>query len=85
MTCVYCGGPAGSSSWPRRFGHKLLKEVYDLLAEAKKDLVECTGALVVRGNGRVLSSGFDLQTMGAGPAESLPHASCGLHDSYERS
>mmetsp|Transcript_13140 Transcript_13140/g.30714 ORF Transcript_13140/g.30714 Transcript_13140/m.30714 type:complete len:256 (+) Transcript_13140:81-848(+) len=51
------------------FGHKLLKDGAELLAEAKSDLVQCQGALVVRGNARVLSSGFDLQVMGSGPEE----------------
>jgi len=49
------------------FGHQMLHEAYECLEEAEKDLVECAGALVLVGNSKVLSSGFDLKTMMQGP------------------
>ena len=34
----------------------------------REDLLSCSGALVLVGNGKVLSSGFDLKTMMQGAA-----------------
>lgn len=55
------------------FGHKMLKEAYDCLLEAEKDLVDCVGALVIIGNERLLSGGFDLRVMmqGVGAGQRL--------------
>jgi len=49
------------------FGHQMLSEAYHCLVEAEKDLLECKGALVIAGNQRILSSGFDLGVMANGP------------------
>jgi len=49
------------------FGHEMLSEAYHCLVEAEKDLLECKGALVIAGNQRILSSGFDLGVMAGGP------------------
>eukprot|EP00929_Paragymnodinium_shiwhaense_P054211 TRINITY_DN27162_c0_g1_i1.p1 TRINITY_DN27162_c0_g1~~TRINITY_DN27162_c0_g1_i1.p1 ORF type:complete len:252 (-),score=61.95 TRINITY_DN27162_c0_g1_i1:331-1086(-) len=45
------------------FSFQMLKDVYTCLVQAEKDLLECKGALVIAGNARALSSGFDLNTM----------------------
>ncbi|OLP99586.1 Enoyl-CoA delta isomerase 1, mitochondrial [Symbiodinium microadriaticum] len=62
------------------FGHQMLHEAYECLLEAEKDLLECAGALVLVGNSKVLSSGFDLQTMMQGPdcAKNLVNAGAAL-------
>mmetsp|Transcript_142066 Transcript_142066/g.247552 ORF Transcript_142066/g.247552 Transcript_142066/m.247552 type:complete len:249 (-) Transcript_142066:255-1001(-) len=49
------------------FGHQMLSDAYRCLAEAEKDLLECAGALVILGNEKVFSSGFDLKAMMQGP------------------
>eukprot|EP00931_Biecheleriopsis_adriatica_P044119 TRINITY_DN2520_c0_g1_i1.p1 TRINITY_DN2520_c0_g1~~TRINITY_DN2520_c0_g1_i1.p1 ORF type:complete len:264 (-),score=64.59 TRINITY_DN2520_c0_g1_i1:55-795(-) len=49
------------------FGHKLIRDTYECLVEAEKDLLDCKGALVILGNEKVLSSGFDLKVMMEGP------------------
>lgn len=62
------------------FGHQMLSDAYRCLEEAEKDLLECAGALVVSGNEKVLSSGFDLKTMMEGPeaAKQLVNAGAAL-------
>lgn len=49
------------------FGHDMLREAYSCLEKAEEDLLDCSGALVIVGNERVLSSGFDLRTLARGP------------------
>jgi len=51
------------------FGHKMLADAFDCLMAAEKDLLDCHGALVLAGNSRLLSGGFDLKTMMKGPDE----------------
>lgn len=51
------------------FGEQMLKEATDCLLVAEKDLIECHGTLVIAGNERALSSGFDLKAMMKGPTE----------------
>lgn len=49
------------------FGPDMIQEVYNCLQIAEKDLLECEGSLVIAGNSRLLSGGFDLRTMMQGP------------------
>eukprot|EP00442_Polarella_glacialis_P020447 CAMPEP_0115056626 /NCGR_PEP_ID=MMETSP0227-20121206/5299_1 /TAXON_ID=89957 /ORGANISM="Polarella glacialis, Strain CCMP 1383" /LENGTH=251 /DNA_ID=CAMNT_0002441323 /DNA_START=70 /DNA_END=825 /DNA_ORIENTATION=+ len=51
------------------FGHQMLKEASEALQAAEKDLLACEGALVLAGNKKLLSSGFDLKVMMKGPQE----------------
>mmetsp|Transcript_48736 Transcript_48736/g.123606 ORF Transcript_48736/g.123606 Transcript_48736/m.123606 type:complete len:250 (-) Transcript_48736:198-947(-) len=51
------------------FGTQMLKEASECLIVAEKDLLGCHGALVIAGNQRLLSSGFDLKVMMKGPKE----------------
>jgi len=51
------------------FSQQMLTEVTECLVAAEKDLLECQGALVIVGNERLLSSGFDLKAMMKGPKE----------------
>lgn len=51
------------------FGPQMLREATECLVAAEKDLLQCHGALVIAGNERLLSSGFDLRAMMAGPKE----------------
>merc|ERR1719270_2045961 len=49
------------------FSHEMCREVYECVAAAESDLGTCGGALVILGNNRVLSGGFDLKVMMSGP------------------
>jgi len=49
------------------FGPEMIHEVYRCLEVAEKDLLDCEGALVIAGNPRLLSGGYDLKTLMKGP------------------